>query len=355
MRKLVVLAMLLVAGMLWAQATVTLTGEVETRWLQNFTGKETLQWPEVVVGVNAKVDDNNTLYIEFEEGSRTEFYDQLPVVTADAGVGLPGGFDKAYFTSNIGAILKLPVALTWRTGFDEYDLFDAVKVTFGEWEDTIGSDLHSWGNEINVNVDPVVVRFAWSSDFSWTYKGFLAGIAATVAPLYFEVGYYEKAEETGKGDVEAGVEFAQDMAEGINVAAAGTVNYDIENAAGDAQWTAGAAVLVTYNKMVSGGVAWKGVQDNEAGGLQVDLWAKPSAGQPLEIYAALGIGLDEDLYAETMDSFEGSLMYKFGASTWYLGLLWIADGGTGIAREKSDFVNPGTDSTSLFMRAELKY
>lgn len=349
MRKLVVLALLLVAGMLWAQATVTLTGEVETRWLQDFTNKNFSQEPEVVVGVTAKVDGNNTAYIEIEEGPRAEFLAQ----TTDVTIIFP--FDKAYFTTNVGAVLGLPVPLTWRIGFDEYDLYDAVKVTWGEWEDTIGSDLHAWGSELNLTVDPVMVRFAWANDTRWGSKGFLVGIAGNVAPLYFEAGYYELNEETGKGDIEAGVEFAQDMAEGINVAAAATLNYDIENAAGDSQWTAGAAAVVTYNKMASAGVAWKGVQDNEAGGLQVDLWAKPSADQPLEVFVALGIGLDDDVYPETFDSLEGSVKYMMGASTWYLGVMWIADGGVGIAREKSDWVTPATDSTSIFMRAELKY
>ncbi len=365
MKKLVVLAMLLVAGMLWAQ--VTLTGEVETKWYNDFNAKNFYQGPEVIIGVNAKIDDNNSLYIEIEEGPRPELLAKVgPQANLDPDNIFP--FDKAYFTVDLGKVFKLPVGLTWRTGFDEYDPYDGVKVSWGEWEDVIGSDLHTWGEEFNITKDMVQARVAWGNDFS--YKEFLAGVAVKYDPVWVEVSYVNYgSEDFGKGDIEAGVEVNYAVSKELMVGAAFDMDFDLEETGttyghqGDSEYTLGAGLCVNYNKMVSLGIGWQGVQDYIAGGVQVDLWAQPVADKPLQLWAAVGLGLDEDVYSESFDSFEASLSYVFGKATTYFGVFWAAeDGGTGIkttnpiAREKMDFITAVPyDQMAIFMRAELKY
>jgi hypothetical protein len=169
MKKLIVLvSALLLVSMAAVASDVTLTGEVETRWLHDFTNKAFQQGPEVIVGVNATVDENASVYIELEEGPRAEFA-ATSAATFD--------FDKAYFTLDLGGIFDLPVGVTVRTGFDEYDTFDAVKVTFGEWEDVIGTDSHSWGHEVNIAAtEQVAIRVLWANDFG--LKDFAAGVAS---------------------------------------------------------------------------------------------------------------------------------------------------------------------------------
>jgi hypothetical protein len=105
--------------------------------------------------------------------------------------------------------------------------------------------------------------------------------------------------------------------------------------------------------MATLGVAFKGMTDSEVNSMQIDINAMPT--DMIGVYVAIGLGLDDAVYPEMLDSFEGSVMAMIGPSTWYFGVLQIADGGVGIAREKSDFVNPGTDSLSVFVRGELKY
>jgi hypothetical protein len=345
MKKLIVLvSALLLVSMVAVASDVTLSGEVESRWLHDFTNKAFQQAPEVIVGVNATVDENASVYIELEEGPRAEFAG-TSAATFD--------FDKAYFTLDLGGIFDLPVGVTVRTGFDEYDTFDAVKVTFGEWEDVIGTDSHSWGHEVNIAAtEQVAIRVLWANDFG--LKDFAAGVAVTYDPLYVEASYVNDGEDMGKGDIEAGVEFGMDVADGIALAAAATVDFDLEDSVtGDSDWTLGAAVAGTYNDMATLGVAFKGMTDSEVNSMQIDINAMPT--DMIGVYVAIGLGLDDAVYPEMLDSFEGSVMAMIGPSTWYFGVLQIADGGVGIAREKSDFVNPGTDSLSVFVRGELKY
>jgi hypothetical protein len=352
MKKLIVLvSALLLVGFIAGASDVTLTGEVEMRWLHDFnlgglkagdpltTVGSFLTGPQAELILKAVVDDNASVYLEIEEAA-----------------GSVGVFDKANFTLNLGGIFDLPVGVKVITGWDEYDMFDAVKVTMGEYEDVIGTDIIAWGHQVDIMVnDMVSLRALWANDFG--VKGFAAGIAVTYDPIYVEVSLVQDdstPEDFGKGDIEAGLEFAMEAAEGINVGAAVTMDYDIEDAvSGDSDWMLGAAVALNYMDMAKLGVAFKGMTDSEVNSMQIDIEAMPTDMIGLSLVA--GLGLDDAVYAEMFDSFEGAVKMMVGPSTWYLGVLWIADGGVGIAREKSDFTTPATDSMSVFMRGELKY
>jgi hypothetical protein len=351
MKKLIVLvaALLLIGTAAFAQmmSDVTISGEVETRWLNDYTNKAFEQNPEVIVGVNATVDENSSVYIELEEGPRAEF-------TGTSDATFP--FDKAYFTLDLGGIFDLPVGVTVRTGFDEYDPFDAAKVTFGEWEDVIGTDAHAWGNEINVAAtEQVAIRVLWANDFA--LKQFAAGVAVTYDPIYVETSFVTSGEDASAGSIESGAEFAMDVADGINVGAAVTMYYDLEDATTtDSLWKLGAAVTATYNDMATLGVAFRGMTDSEVNSLQIDLSAMPT--EMVGVFVAVGLGLDDAVYPEMLDSIEGSVQVMLGPSTWYFGVISVTDSartGAIIAREKSDFVTPANDSLSAFVRGELKY
>jgi len=345
MRKLIVLvSALLLVSMVAIASDVTFSGEVEQRWANDFNNKNYEQGPVVEVKIDAVVDDNASLYIELEEGTSG-----IDVATAP--------FDKAHFTLDLGGIFDLPVGVTVRTGWDEYDQFDAVKVTFGEYEDIIGSDKQTWGHEINVAAtEQVAIRVLWANDPGEEY--YSAGVAVTYDPIYVEVSYVNidtVVEDPAKGDIEAGVEFMQEVADGIDVAAAATLDFDLEDATlGESHWAYGAALQGTYNDMVTVGAALRGEQDSAAQSLQVDISATPV--EAVTLFLVAGIGLDSDIYADAFESFEGSAMFMIGPSTWYAGLLWSAESAVNvIASEKADFVTEVPDMMAIFMRAELKY
>jgi hypothetical protein len=345
MRKLIVLvSALLLVSMVAIASDTTFSGEVEQRWANDFNNKNYEQGPVVELKIDVVVDDTASLYLELEEGTSG-----IDVATAP--------FDKAFFTLDLGGIFDLPVGVTVRTGWDEYDQFDAVKVTFGEYEDIIGSDKQTWGHEINVAAtEQIAFRVLWANDPGEEY--YSAGVAVTYDPIYVEVSYVNidaVVEDAAKGDIEAGVEFMQEVADGIDVAAAATLDFDLEDATlGESHWAYGAALQGTYNDMVTVGAALRGEQDSAAQSLQVDISATPV--EAVTLFLVAGIGLDSDIYADAFESFEGSAMFMIGPSTWYAGLLWSAESAVNvIASEKADFVAEVPDMMAIFMRAELKY
>lgn len=347
MKKLIVLvaALLLVSMAAFAQSDVTFSGEVEQRWSQDLNNKSYFQSPVIEVKLDAVVDDTATLYIELEE--------------TDFNIGI---FDKANFTLDLGAIFDLPVGVTVITGIDEYDLFDAVKVTPGEFEDVIGTDWVLFGHQVDIAVnDMIAVRALWANDPG--VIGYSFGVAVTYDPVYVEVGYVEVGsaeldpKDTGVGDVEVGAEFASDVADGINVAVAASLDYDLNEATtDDSAFMYGAGFNVTYNEMITAGAAVRGMTDSELNSAQVDISIMPL--ETVTIFLFAGLGLDSDIYDDLFDSFEGSVMFMIGPSTWYAGLQWTSENSgniVGIASEKDDFVTEIPDEMAIFMRAELKY
>lgn len=364
MKKLIVLvsALLLVSMVAVATDNITFTGEIEQRWAQDLNNKNYQQGPVVELKIDMGPHDFSTAYLEFEE--------------AASGIETGAAFDRAYFDLDLGGIFDLPVGVTIRTGFDEYDQFDAVKITFGEYVDIIGSDDAVWGHEINIMpTDMVALRVLWANDPGKEY--YSAGVAVTYDPVYVEASYvnissgndatdtFQLVEDSGKGDIEAGLEvMLEEVAAGIDVAVAGALDFDLEAddgvdesalaTDGDSYYEYAAAVNVTYNDMAALGIAFRGEQESAARSIQVDVSAAPIEG--IELFLVAGLGLDGDIYDDTFESFEGSLMFMLGPATWYAGLLWSAETAPDvIASEKADFVAEEADMMSIFMRAELKY
>jgi hypothetical protein len=367
MKKLVVLAMLLVAGMLWAQAAaapaypqVTLGGAVVYMGVSDLgAGKTYSDKPDIEVKWTVKTDDFNSVYIELD-GESTDNIGG----TGDLTKAIEAPFDRAWFSTDLGKALKLPVGVVTTIGFNEWKNKDGNKVTKGEWEDIIGKGFKKWGVQFEVMPAPIVTlrsTFVLDAD----EKAIMVGAYGAQGPVSYEAAYYTNGQDPDLGFIEGGVKFVQDVAEGINLAVAVNGAYDMFDGAKDVKdplsgavliagapyvpfWQAGVGVSVMYQKMASLGIGWRGESwkwdddvfdklDTELGSMQVDLWAMPIADQPLELYAVLGLGLgDSDIYDSMFDSFEVSVKYTVGKAYFYVGYLYNAEEGFFIAKEAAD-------------------
>jgi len=365
MKKLVVLAMLFVAVAAWAQLTAGVT--LDYMWAQDFgPGKEFSDRPILELKFTYKADDFTSVYVELEEGPLASQGDTGPgtypgsvtnATLADAGYDVQiTGLDRAYFTTDIGKQLKLPVGVVAMYGLNEWNNKDGIKVTKSEYEDFLGEkDIRTWGAQIEVMPAPMVTirsNWAWNPGAQDPNKSqILVGAYGTVAPVTYEATYFTNNQDGfDQGWIEGGVKFAQDMTPEINVAVSASAEYDMSDAA-VFEWLAQVGAQALYNKMASLGLAWRGYDGFEAGGMQVQLWAMPIAN--VELFAIIGLGLDDTLYAETFDSMEVTVKYTMGKVLWYLGLLWNNDGGGMIAKEWADFTVGGNETTAIYMRGKV--
>lgn len=356
MRKLVVLAMLLVAAVSWAQLTTGVT--LDYMWAQDFgPGKEFSDRPILELKFTWKADDFTSVYVELEEGPLAGEGDTLGLTDVDPG-GTNGydiaieGLDRAYFTTDLGKQLALPVPVVVMYGLNEWNNKDGIKVTKSEWEDYLGErDIRTWGAQVDVTAAEMVTlrsNWAWNPGAQNPNKPqIMIGAYGTVAPVTYEAAYFTNNKDFDLGWIEGGAEYNGDVAEGINLAVAFMGEYDMDLETYGLQ----AGVQVLYNNMASAGLAWRGIEDELAGGVQLQVWAMPVAN--VELLGIIGLGLDEDIYAETFDSMELSVKYTMGKVLWYLGLLWNNDGGQKIAKEWADFTVEGNETTAIFMRGKV--
>jgi len=427
MKKLVVLAMLFVAVAAWAQLTAGVT--LDYMWAQDFgPGKEFSDRPILELKFTYKADDFTSVYIELEEGplasqGKTNAdtaqggYRNVYSVGADRGYNVQiAGLDRAYFTTDLGKALKLPVPVVVMYGLNEWNGKETVagRVTKSEFEDWLGEvDIRNWGAQIEVMPSPAVtLRSAWAWNpgavdaTMLSQPQILVGAYGTVAPISYEIYYDSHSMGFDKGWIEGAVKFAQDMTKDVNVAAMVGFGYDMaeEGDYRDASAAYAAAPLTTvvtpvygiqgfeaalngpdaapaeqlhiqagaqvmFQKMVAAGVSYRGATDFWGGAWQVQGYFTPKAGDPLEVFAQLGLGVDSDVFENVFDSLEVALRYTMGKVQWYLGFFYNNEFGRGIAKEWADFdlagVNHDTtaggnflydstgETTAIFMRGKV--
>jgi hypothetical protein len=338
-------------------------------WAQDFgPGKEFSDRPILEMKFTYKADDFTSVYVEFEEGpidaAQARFSPEGDTnLNADGGFDVQfEGLDRAYFTTDVGKQLKLPVGVVAMYGLNEWNNKDGIKVTKSEWEDFLGErDIRTWGAQIDVMAAPMVTlrsNWAWNPGAIDPNKPqIMVGAYGMVAPITYEAAYFTNGKEFDAGWLEAGVKFAQDVAKGINVAVAVNGEYDLDDGntyvvlGEQNEWLLQVGAQALYNNMASLGLAWRSWDAYVAGGLQLQVWAMPIAN--VELYGIIGFGLDDDLYAETFDSMEVTVKYTMGKVLWYLGLLWNNDGGSKIAKEWADFTVAGNETTAIYMRGKV--
>lgn len=408
MKKLVVLAMLFVAVAAWAQLTAGVT--LDYMWAQDFgPGKEFSDRPILELKFTYKADDFTSVYVELEEGGVASQGDTAAVsvtnpfstagpqggyrnvynTVADKGYDVKiQGLDRAYFTTDLGKALKLPVGVVVMYGLNEWNAKETVagRVTKSEFEDWLGEvDIRNWGAQVEVMPIPAVtIRSAWAWNSGATDPAlgqFLVGAYGTVAPISYEIYYDSHSMGFDKGWFEGAVKFAQDLTADVNVAAMVGFGYDMAeeddyadvglaaipvynygvsgtdvDAAPSEQFHLQGGLQVMYQKMVALGASYRGATDFWGGAWQLQGYFTPKAGDPLEVLVQLGLGLDDDVFDSAFDSLEAALRYTMGKVQWYLGFFYNAEFGRGIAKEWADFDLadvPFGETSAIFMRAKV--
>jgi hypothetical protein len=363
MKKLIVLAMLLMAVTLWAQ-DLTVGGTIS--YIGAWDAKQYSDQPRYELKFNWVVDDYNTAYLEFEEGPMTPGFGTGAVgangagtTTADAGYA-PGTAaplpDKAWVMTDVGKALGLPIGVTMKFGLEEWNNVDSIKVTKTEWENFLGErDFRTWGAQVEVMpADIITLRAQWAWNVNPQY--FMVGAYGTIDPVSYEVTYFTNGKDSlDLGWIEGGVEAGQDVAEGINVSVAVMGEVDLQN---KPQYRLQAGAQVLLNSMASLGLAWRGQEDAMAGGLQVQAWAMPLEDQPLELLVVAGLGLDDSLYPDTFDSLEAGVKYSIGKMSYYVGYYYAVEGTGNIAKEWLDETVYGTatsDTNAIWIRGILAF
>jgi hypothetical protein len=417
MKKLVVLALLLAGGMLWAQTApvvpwsdvhrMDLGVTLDYMWAQNFgPGKEFSDRPILELKLNWMADDFTTVYVELEEGPLASQgdtgafgpaspptssgaaggYRNAYSTTADRGYNVAiAGLDRAIFTTDVAKWAKLPVPLVVVYGLNEWNNKDGIKVTKSEFEDFLGeADIRNWGAQIEVTPSPMVTirsNWAWNSGVGpGSNPMFLVGAYGTVAPVTYEVTYFTHSMGFDKAWLEGGVEFNQDVTMDMNLAVMLAAQYDMADVdddyggtgsipaygwgalggdagtAPDSAYLLQAGIQIMFQKMAALGIAYRGAEDMTAGAVQVQGYFTPRAGDPVEVFVQAGLGLDGDVFDTPFDSAEVALRYTMGKVIWYLGFFWNPEFGRGIAKEWADFDIagvPGGETTAIFMRGRV--
>ncbi len=317
MKKILVLTMmvLLVASMSVMASDVTITGQVEYSWFQDFGAVYDYNG-DAELNFNAVVDDFNTARLEIDYAQ-----DIGPASTNKIQL------DKAYITTAIGKYAGLEdmgVSITSKWGWYEWGAKDYAKITGYENEQVFDDNYENW--EVNFDVGimdmvHVVAGFAPEPDVHSNMFGAYGGMD----PIHVEAYYLREDEGFDKADIGIGANFGMDIMPGMYAFEVGlSFDYNLDTDAPDGQvWALGAALCNTIMDMVYLNVGMAGNDDS----IFVLLWFEAGADYEGMIGADLGVGMVmDDTYApETLDEVDVSVWTKVGAATYRLGYCMVTE------------------------------
>ncbi len=322
MRKLslILLSLFIVAGFAMAEEMsypdVTVSGSVQQAWgfgdsaYSDFEGDTS---SEIDVVFTAMVDAVNTAVIKFENG---------PVVVGTDGLEEElVEIDDAYFDTDLAAALGLDgVILQTRVGYWAVNNFNVSTVTGLEFENVVDVDTQYSAIQFEAGLtDLFTARFVIAPGDGDAMDG-VAAVKGGYGPITAEVFYSDKGgQEPGSGELGVGVVFSQELVPGVvDLSAGADFAYELDAADGasDIFYGVGASAGL-LGGLSTVGVSFKGQSEAaaEALGFDINLAPVPFAG--LDI--AVALGLDSDLYDETLQYSEFSAYLKPGAAEFRIG------------------------------------
>jgi|GEM_PF-5258300 len=368
MRKvsLVLLALIVAAGTAFA-SDVTITGGVQQAWGFGDGVYSAFDGPagDVDVDISAMVDDVNTAVVRLEQGSRLTYDEDADEVgSVNDGITV----DEAYFDTNLAAAFGLEgVILQTRVGYWEANIFDVSTVTGLGFED-VADDYGSTQEEVQAiqfeagMTDMVTARFVVVPGDGNEMSGLIA-IKGGYGPVMAEIFYVDlmgTALEAGEGVVGFGAMFGQEVVPGTVDLSFGAQTWfaldkDAIGSASDLFYGVGvkAGLLGGISTV---GISMQGESEAALAGMGVDINVAPVAFAGLDFAVAMGI--DSDLYDESLQYLEVSGYLKPGAATFRLGYAFY-DGTTDAGSLYSDYKAggfiAGAESGFMFLNTSLSF
>ena len=275
--------------------------------------------------VTAVVDDYNSAKLDWEHDGT-------------GGDGL--AIDEAYFTTEWGKYLGLEdmgVTITTIWGYNEYQNAQYHDVTeYGE-EEVWDFDSESWMVNIDVGImDMVHIEYAVTPDPA-VDANTMFGVYGGVDPIHVEVYVMREGELFEKADVGVALNFAMDIAPGmfgLEVGVGFLYDLDEDKEAADDYVTGRKYQLgVGIATDIMDGTAYldlgfRGHDEN----IFAVAFAALGANYNGIVGVDLGVGLtlNEDEWAETLDEIDAYVWTKVGAAKFGVGYVTHADQGGGV-------------------------
>jgi hypothetical protein len=389
MKKLIVLAIVMLLVALGAYAQVTITGEVEHGTWTTFQGDEGGE-TDIDTKLNITVDDNNSAFVKWEANSGWEPGDLV--------------LQEAWVMTALGDALMLPVSLDLYAGRDEWTDSGWGKVTMYELEDVADLTFRSWGYGgflgyqdmitvgvfgapstsellvfVEVTYDLVVVVVGFSTEKAKLFPETEIGIDLD-GDTVLESDVYALEESSGKfenGQLALAAEASIDVMPDLNVAASVSFRYELASATDEVnvlgvpvvlpfeifdadneiygdKYQYGVGVAASYmDGFVKGGIGFRGVDEAPAADMTVELEVSPIDLVSIDVGAVFGLSGDMYEDEQKFNELDFSIAVKPGASEWRVGY-WYADfenGGGGIKKglKAPDETAPiGLDTKGVF-------
>jgi hypothetical protein len=351
MRKftLVLAALLLVGGAAFA-SDVTVSGVVNHAWGFG-DGVYALNNSEMDLKFVAVVDEINTATIKFEQQAVTRG------TTEDLAE-----IDDLFIVTNLGAALGLEgQTLTTKVGYYETDNFNVSTVTGLELEDAADTGSQEYAVQLDYAFGSAVkVRMVLVPGDGDEMDGLVA-LSAGIGPAMVEFYYTDgNAAKPDAGSIGVGAMFGQEVVPGtVDLSVGADFKYQLDAAAGAAEFFYGVGASAGLaGGIATVGVSFAGQDGSEANAVGVDVNLAPVAFAGLDFVVAMG--LDGDVYEESMQYLEASAYLKPGAASYRLGYafyndLGVKDGGELYNDYNAGGFIAGAESGFMFLNVKLEF
>jgi hypothetical protein len=383
MKKLIVLAIVMLLVGMGAFADTTVAGEIEYQ-----------------AGSDLKDGYKGTTVVELNFTATATDYDTAHIdLEVDGGARDGGILEEAWFVSDLGGRFMLPIGLNLYYGFEEYESAGVGQVSFAELEyGILDWNPQGWGTKVSIgpiaDVATLDVVWLYSNSGKWlsTYDettatpsgpiaqgGFgtsntdydmLVDLHGMVSGVGFQVAYADEVADAdgeranGKGKIGLAADYSMDATADIAVKAGGKFAYDIDAPAGGAgDWAFGVAAGAVYQEMAGLNLVVVGYDESTVNAMAIEVFAMPV--ELIYVQLVANLGLDSDVWQETFDSLEATLEINVGDMVdFYVGYLFVAENdeagvSTGIDKDYSEQYPAdlgNADATGvIFIGGEIKF